>query len=97
MKKIFLGLIFILIILCFNVKALNNVEKDNFSFKTVDMCILIDNNAYVNNTNLDNTVEKLSDDSINPPKTGIKVNYTLYAIVFVGIIILKKIYNYSKK
>lgn len=97
MKKIFLCLIFILIVLCFDVNALNNVEKEYFDFKTVDMYILLDNNDYVNNTNLDNAVEKLNDNSINPPKTGIKVNYTLYAIVFVGIIILKKIYNYSKK
>lgn len=97
MKKIFL--IFVVALFNFNidVKAFNIVEKEIFHLKTVETYKFLDNTSNIIYINLNNFVENLDNNTIEPPNTGVKINYTMYAFVFVGIIILKKIYNYSKK
>lgn len=97
MKKIFL--IFVVTFFSFNidVKASNIVEKEYFILKTVETYKFIDNNCNISYINYNNSVENINDAVPEPPNTGIKINYTMYAFVFIGIVILKKIYNYSKK
>lgn len=97
MKKIFL--IFVVALFNFNidVKASNIVEKESFHLRTVETYNFLDNTSNLLYINFNNSVENLDNNTLEPPNTGIKINYTMYAFVFVGIIILKKIYNYSKK
>lgn len=95
MKKLIV--IFILAFLNFNVDVkATTVEKENYQLKYVDMYKLLNSNSNNFYISFNNSVENINN-TLEPPNTGIKINYTMYAFVFVGIIILKKIYNYSKK